>query len=226
MSKLENFLPILPLRDIVVFPHMIVPLFVGRDKSIKALETVMSEDKKVFLIAQKDGSVEDPGEKDLYRIGTLGNILQLLKLPDGTVKVLVEGVSRAKIKTFKNDDFLLADVDIINEKSSEKDDNLIGMLRAVKSQFENYSKLNKKITPEVLNSIDENDIPSKISDIICSNLELKMSSKQELLELDNVTNRLEKILKFIEEEQGVLQAEKELEIVLKGKWKKHKEIII
>ena len=100
------------------------------------------------------------------------------------------------------------------------------MLRAVKSQFENYSKLNKKITPEVLNSIDENDIPSKISDIICSNLELKMSSKQELLELDNVTNRLEKILKFIEEEQGVLQAEKELEIALKGKWKKHKEITI
>ena len=210
MSMLENFLPILPLRDIVVFPHMIVPLFVGRDKSIKALEAVMSEDKKVFLIAQKDGSVEDPGEKDLYRIGTLGNILQLLKLPDGTVKVLVEGISRAQIKTFKNDNFLLADVDIINEKSSEKDDDLIGMLRAVKSQFENYSKLNKKITPEVLNSIDENDIPSKISDIICSNLELKMSSKQELLELDNVTDRLEKILKFIEEEQGVLQAEKRI----------------
>ena len=210
MSMLENFLPILPLRDIVVFPHMIVPLFVGRDKSIKALEAVMSEDKKVFLIAQKDGSVEDPGEKDLYRIGTLGNILQLLKLPDGTVKVLVEGISRAQIKTFKNDDFLLADVDIINDKSSEKDDDLIGMLRAVKSQFENYSKLNKKITPEVLNSIDENDIPSKISDIICSNLELKMSSKQELLELDNVTDRLEKILKFIEEEQGVLQAEKRI----------------
>ena len=109
-----------------------------------------------------------------------------------------------------NDNFLLADVDIINEKSSEKDDNLIGMLRAVKSQFENYSKLNKKITPEVLNSIDENDIPSKVSDIICSNLELKMSSKQELLELDNVTDRLEKILKFIEEEQGVLQAEKRI----------------
>jgi len=210
MYNSENFLPILPLRDIVVFPHMIVPLFVGRDKSIKALEAVMSEDKKVFLIAQKDGSVEDPSEKDLYRIGTLGNILQLLKLPDGTVKVLVEGISRAKIKTFKNDNFLLADVDIINEKSSEKDDNLIGMLRAVKSQFENYSKLNKKITPEVLNSIDENDIPSKVSDIICSNLELKMSSKQELLELDNVTNRLEKILKFIEEEQGVLQAEKRI----------------
>ncbi len=210
MSISENFLPILPLRDIVVFPHMIVPLFVGRNKSIKALETVMSEDKKVFLIAQKDGSVEDPGEKDLYRIGTLGNILQLLKLPDGTVKVLVEGVSRAQIKTFKNDDYLLADVNIINDKSSGKDNDISGMLRAVKSQFENYSKLNKKITPEVLNSIDENDIPSKISDIICSNLELKMSSKQELLELDNVGDRLEKILKFIEEEQGVLQAEKRI----------------
>ena len=110
MSKLENFLPILPLRDIVVFPHMIVPLFVGRDKSIKALEAVMSEDKKVFLIAQKDGSVEDPGEKDLYRIGTLGNILQLLKLPDGTVKVLVEGIKRVKILDFKdNEKFITCD---------------------------------------------------------------------------------------------------------------------
>ena len=210
MTSSENFLPILPLRDIVVFPHMIVPLFVGREKSIKALEAVMSDDKKVFLIAQKDGSVEDPVEEDLYRIGTLGNILQLLKLPDGTVKVLVEGVSRAQVKKFKSDEFLLAEVEHIQDQSSVKDSNISGMIRAVKSQFENYSKLNKKITTEVLNSIDENDDPSKISDIICSNLELKMSSKQELLEINNVLDRLEKVLKFIEEEQGVLQAEKRI----------------
>ena len=210
MTSSENFLPILPLRDIVVFPHMIVPLFVGREKSIKSLEAVMSDDKKIFLIAQKDGSVEDPAEEDLYKIGTLGNILQLLKLPDGTVKVLVEGVSRAQVKKFKSDEFLLAEVENIQDQSSVKDSNISGMIRAVKSQFENYSKLNKKITPEVLNSIDENDDPSKISDIICSNLELKMSSKQELLEIDNVLDRLEKVLKFIEEEQGVLQAEKRI----------------
>ena len=210
MSITENFLPILPLRDIVVFPNMIVPLFVGRDKSIKALEAVMSEDKKVFLIAQKDGSVEDPIENDLYRIGTLGNILQLLKLPDGTVKVLVEGISRAQIKSFKNSDFLLADADIISDKLPENKSDLTALIRAVKSQFDNYSKLNKKITSEVLNSIDENDNPSKISDIVCSNLELKMFSKQELLELDSVTERLERILKFIEEEQGVLHAEKRI----------------
>ena len=110
MSISENFFPILPLRDIVVFPHMIVPLFVGREKSIKALEAVMSEDKKVLLLAQIDGSTEDPSENDLYKIGTIGNILQLLKLPDGTVKVLVEGISRASVKKFDSKDYLLASV--------------------------------------------------------------------------------------------------------------------
>ena len=212
MSIPENYVPILPLRDIVVFPHMIVPLFVGREKSIKALEAVMSEDKKVLLLAQKDGSTEDPSEEDLYKIGTIGNILQLLKLPDGTVKVLVEGISRASVHKFDSKDYLLASVyekkDSISNNKDEKD--ILGMVRAVKSQFEQYSKLNKKITTEVLNTIDENDDPAKISDLICSNLDLKMSSKQELLELDNVISRLERILKFIEEEQGVLQAEKRI----------------
>ena len=212
MSIPENFVPILPLRDIVVFPHMIVPLFVGREKSIKALEAVMSEDKKVLLLAQKDGSTEDPAEDDLYKIGTIGNILQLLKLPDGTVKVLVEGISRASVQKFDSKDYLLASVsekkDGISNDKDEKD--ILGMVRAVKSQFEQYSKLNKKITSEVLSTIDENDDPAKISDLICSNLDLKMSSKQDLLELDNVISRLERILKFIEEEQGVLQAEKRI----------------
>ena len=212
MSIPENFVPILPLRDIVVFPYMIVPLFVGREKSIKALEAVMSEDKKVLLLAQKDGSVEDPSEDDLYKIGTIGNILQLLKLPDGTVKVLVEGISRASVQKFDSKEYLLASTSekkdsVINDKDEK---NILGMVRAVKSQFEQYSKLNKKITTEVLNTVDENDDPAKISDLICSNLDLKMSAKQELLELDNVISRLEKILKFIEEEQGVLQAEKRI----------------
>ena len=125
MSIPENFVPILPLRDIVVFPHMIVPLFVGREKSIKALEAVMSEDKKVLLLAQKDGSTEDPAEDDLYKIGTIGNILQLLKLPDGTVKVLVEGISRASVQKFDSKDYLLASVsekkDGISNDKDEKD---------------------------------------------------------------------------------------------------------
>ena len=150
----------------------------------------------------------------------------MLKLPDGTVKVLVEGISRAEIKSFKNSDFLLAEAKIINDILPKNKSDLNGMIRAVKSQFGNYAKLNKKITSEILNSIEEDDNPSKISDMVCSNLELDMSSKQKLLELDNVCDRFEKILKLIEEEQGVLQAEKELEIVSKDKWKKHKEIII
>ncbi len=201
-SHENNQFPILPLRDIVVFPHMIVPLFVGREKSIKALETVMSEDKKVLLLAQKDGSIEDPKGEDLFSVGTIGNILQLLKLPDGTVKVLVEGISRAKVvKLFNNKHFLSASISENKEESKGKDsDNLPGMLRAVKTQFGQYAKLNKKITSEILQIIDEIDDPSKISDTICSNIDLKMSSKQELLEIDNVYSRLERILRFIEEE--------------------------
>ena len=177
-SHENNPFPILPLRDIVVFPHMIVPLFVGREKSIKALEAVMSEDKKVLLLAQKDGSIENPNDEDLFGIGTIGNILQLLKLPDGTVKVLVEGVSRAKVvKLYNNKDFLSASISEFKEESKGKDgDNLSGMLRAVKTQFGQYAKLNKKITSEILQIIDEIDDPSKISDTICSNIDLKMSS--------------------------------------------------
>ena len=212
LSNENNQFPVLPLRDIVVFPHMIVPLFVGREKSIKALEAVMSEDKKVLLLAQKDGSVEDPKNEDLFNIGTIGNILQLLKLPDGTVKVLVEGETRAKVvKFYNNKNFLNASISEVKEDSKGKDgDHLSGMLRAVKTQFVQYAKLNKKITSEILQIIDEIDDPSKISDTICSNIDLKMSSKQELLEIDNVFSRLERILKFIEEEHGVLQAEKRI----------------
>ena len=205
-------LPLLPLRDIVVFPSMVIPLFVGRDKSILALNEVMKKDKKIILVTQKNSEIDDPKKTDIFMYGCEGSILQLLKLPDGTVKVLVEGISRASVQKFDSKDYLLASV---SEKkdgiSNEKDEKVIlGMVRAVKSQFEQYSKLNKKITTEVLNTIDENDDPAKISDLICSNLDLKMSSKQELLELDNVISRLERILKFIEEEQGVLQAEKRI----------------
>ena len=205
-------LPLLPLRDIVVFPSMVIPLFVGRDKSISALNEVMKKDKKIILVTQKNSEIDDPKKTDVFMYGCEGSILQLLKLPDGTVKVLVEGISRAFVQKFDSKDYLLASVsekkDVTYNNKDEK--NILGMVRAVKSQFEQYSKLNKKITNEVLNTIDENDDPAKISDLICSNLDLKMSSKQELLELDNVVTRLERILKFIEEEQAVLQAEKRI----------------
>ncbi len=206
----QSQLPLLPLRDIVVFPHMIVPLFVGREKSIKALENVMGEDKKVFLIAQKDGSVEDPKENDLYKIGTIGNVLQLLKLPDGTVKVLVEGLSRAKILSIiENSNFYEADIKILNNKE-QNNELSTGMLRTVVSNFEQYAKLNKKITTEVLNSLPDLDDASKVADTISANLNLKISLKQELLEVTDVYKRLEKILMFIEEERGVLQAERRI----------------
>ena len=180
-------LPVLPLRDIVVFPHMIVPLFVGREKSIKALEDVMSEDKKVLLLAQKDGSLEDPSEKDLFGVGTIGSVLQLLKLPDGTVKVLVEGISRCKVLNYiDNDHFLHVSGSTFEDYNIKKNDELKGMLRTVISQFELYAKLNKKITQEVLSSLPDLSDASKIADTISSNLNLKMSSKQELLEIIDI----------------------------------------
>ncbi len=204
-------LSVLPLRDIVVFPQMIVPLFVGREKSIKALEDVMSEDKKVLLLAQKDGSLEDPNKNDLFEIGTIGSVLQLLKLPDGTVKVLVEGINRCKVLEYiENQNFLQVNGSIYEDVYSEKNDELKGMLRTVISQFELYAKLNKKITPEVLSSLPDLNDASKVADTISSNLNLKMSSKQELLEIIDPYVRLEKILSHIEEERGVLQAEKRI----------------
>ena len=213
MNNITNLvLPVLPLRDIVVCPHMIVPLFVGREKSIKALEDVMGDDKKVLLIAQKDGSTEDPSSKDLFKIGTVGNILQLLKLPDGTVKVLVEGISRCKVLSFNdNSKFLQATTtkfsDVINDNNQK---NIAGVLRAVISQFEQYAKLNKKITAEILTSLPDIEDSSKVADTIAANINLKMDTKQELLEINNVYKRLEKILTLIEEEHGVLQAEKRI----------------
>ena len=208
-SVIQETLPILPLRDIVVFPNMIVPLFVGRKKSINALEEAEKNNKDIFLIAQKDANVDDPGENDIYRVGTIANILQLLKLPDGTVKVLVEGIERSEISDFiDNDSFFEAYSLPILDKLVEKDKELSALSRTALNQFEQYIKLNRKIPPEVLVNINQINEPSKLADTLSAHLSLKISEKQDLLEIKSVKGRLEKIISHMENEIGVLQVEK------------------
>ena len=205
-----DLMAVLPLRDIVVFPHMIVPLFVGREKSVRALESVMKEDKQILLVAQKNASQDDPSVDDIYRVGTVSTILQLLKLPDGTVKVLVEGGRRAKITGFKEtDSFFEAVVDPMPDTPGDKKD-LEALGRTVVSQFEQYIKLNKKIAPEVLVSLNQIEEPSKLADTVASHLNLKIPEKQELLEVAKVSERLEKVFGHMESEIGVLQVEKKI----------------
>jgi len=202
--------PVLPLRDIVVFPGMIVPLFVGREKSVKALEEVMKDDKQILLIAQKNASQDDPGPDDIYTIGTLGTVLQLLKLPDDTVKVLVEGGRRVKITGYNDrpDFFEAQAVDM--EESTGDGAEMQAAARTVVSEFENYVKLNKKVPPEVVVSINKIEDPAKLADTISAHLALKVAEKQQLLELDSVSKRLERILGLMEGEIGVLQVEKKI----------------
>jgi ATP-dependent Lon protease len=203
-------LSVLPLRDIVVFPHMIVPLFVGREKSVRALEGVMKEDKQILLVAQRNAQQDDPAASDIYDVGTVSTVLQLLKLPDGTVKVLVEGVRRARITDFSEVDshfeVLAAPLDDVVDHSKETE----GLARGVVTQFEQYIKLNKKIAPEVLVSINQIDDSSKLADTIASHLGLKISDKQELLETASVAERLERVFAHMEAEIGVLQVEKRI----------------
>ena len=202
--------PVLPLRDIVVFPHMIVPLFVGREKSVRALEDVMKDDKQILLVTQKNAAQDDPQPADIFSVGTVGTVLQLLKLPDGTVKVLVEGGQRAQITRYsENEDFFQATADLIEEKGGEAQE-LEALSRAVVSQFEQYIKLNKKIPPEVLVSINQIEEPGKLADTVASHLALKIPEKQQLLETAIVSERLERVYAFMEGEIGVLQVEKRI----------------
>ena len=188
--------PVLPLRDIVVFPHMIVPLFVGRDKSVRALEDVMKDDKQILLITQKTAAQDDPATTDLYGVGTIGTILQLLKLPDGTVKVLVEGSERAQISEFTdNEEFFQAFASVMPEPETDEKE-LTALSRSVVAQFEQYIKLNRKVPPEVLVSINQIEEPGKLADTIASHLALKIAEKQELLEAETIQARLEKIHGF------------------------------
>jgi len=202
--------PVLPLRDIVVFPHMIVPLFVGREKSVRALEAVMREDKQILLVAQKNAQQDDPAADDLYKVGTVSTVLQLLKLPDGTVKVLVEGLRRAKIAAFEEtESYFEAFAEVMEEPASEKRE-VEALMRSVLSQFESYIKLNKKIAPEVLVSVNQIEDAAKLADTVASHLAIKISEKQELLETPSVAQRLERVFAHMEGEMSVLQVEKRI----------------
>lgn len=219
--KKDGKIPILPLRDMVVFPHMIVPLFVGRERSIKALESVMgSESKELLLVTQKDGNIDDPRGDDLFSYGTFATVLQLLKLPDGTVKILVEGKERAYVhKLHEEKEYLEGEIDIVSSHD-ESSPELEGLMRVVTDNFENYLKLNRKIPPDVLVTVAQIDEPSRLADTIASYLTLKVKEKQELLELGDVKTRLEHILSIIEAEMSILNVEKRIKTRVKRQMEK------
>ena len=202
--------PMLPLRDVVVYPQLVIPLFVGRDKSIKAIEEANKGDKKILLVAQKTAGKDEPNVKDLYTIGTVATILQMLKLPDGTVKVLVEGTERAEIDTFKEGkDYWSAKYKIILLKE-RKDKKTLAFMRSVFSQFDQYVKLNKKIPPEILTSLTAITEPGRLADSIAANLTLKLSEKQKILECFDIRKRLDLLLNLMESEIDILQVEKRI----------------
>lgn len=208
---MELNLPLLPLRDIVVFPGMIVPLFVGRDKSVVALEKAMAANKEIFLVAQLDPAEDDPGKDDLYDIGVTASIMQLLKLPDGTVRVLVEGKSRAQLREVveRGSDYVEAGVNLIEEQVAEGPE-ATALMRSVTEQFEQYSKLNKKMPAETAVQLSEIETPSALADAVAANIQLKVSDKQSLLVEANPLRRLEMAFAFMEGELGVLQVEKKI----------------
>mgnify|MGYP001100478733 FL=1 len=212
--------PVLPLRDIVVFPHMIVPLFVGREKSIKALEEVMRSDTYILLATQKNASDDDPSTDSIYEIGTLASVLQLLKLPDGTVKVLVEGVERAKVRQYTDRaDYYEADAEVLADDQGERVE-AEAMARSVVTEFESYVKLNKKVSPEVIGVVQQIDDYAKLADTVASHLAVKIPDKQAILETPSVTQRLEKVLGLMESEISVLQVEKRIRSRVKRQMEK------
>src|SRR5213080_4643736 len=212
--------PLLPLRDIIVFPHMVVPLFVGRQKSIRALEEAMNKQKFILLAAQKDAKTNDPAEDDIYRVGTLGTVVQLLRLPDGTVKVRVEGKKRARVTRYlSNAEYFLVEAEAIEEvcgKSTEVE----ALIRSVNSTFENYVKLNKKIPPEMIMSVASIDEPARLADTIMAHLGIKLEDKQTLLEITNPSERLEKVLGFMRSEIEILEVEKRIRTRVKKQMEK------
>ncbi len=217
--KKEKF-PVLPLRDIVVYPKMIVPLFVGREKSINALQKVVDSDQNIILVTQKDAAVENPSDDDVYHVGTIGTVLQLLRLPDGTVKVLIEGLERVKInKFYKNDSFMEASVTILPD-AEKNNSELEALARAVLSQFEEYVKLSRKTPPEVLVAVNQIDDFSKLADTIASHLSLKIADKQALLEGATLSERFEKILGFMDAEITLLEVENKIKNRVKKQMEK------
>ncbi len=215
----QKILPVLPLRDVVVYPHMVIPLFVGREKSIRALDSAISADKQIMLVAQKSASVDDPGPNDIYRVGTVATILQLLKLPDGTVKVLVEGLERARIIHFtENEAHFSAQIAILKSTPpTEREAEVLG--RSIMGQFEQYVKLNNKVPPEILSSLAGIEDVGRLGDTIAAHMTLKVEERQTLLELLKVRDRLEKLMALLESELDLLQVEKRV----RGRVKKQME---
>ncbi|MBT8506411.1 endopeptidase La, partial [Coxiella-like endosymbiont of Rhipicephalus sanguineus] len=211
-EKLE--LPLLPLRDVVVFPHMVIPLFVGRAESVKALKMAMSQDKRVFLVAQKDANNDSPGQKDLYEIGTIATVLQLLQLPDGTVKVLVEGSERTRlIHLEKKENYLQVEIKLLQEEGTKDGDKteLQVLVRAVLDQFEQLVKISKRIPPELLPSLASIDDPGRLADSIAAHMTIKLDSRQKILEILSVKERLEVLQKVLAQELDLVEVEKRVQ---------------
>ncbi len=224
MSTNDRTAPVLPLRDVVVFPHMAIPLFVGREKSIKALTAAMQDDKRILLLAQRTADTDDPQSRDMYSVGTLASILQMLKLPDGTVKVLVEGQRRAQVSNFDFDgEFVMAECQTLPEDKETVTDSkeLDALSRSILAQFESYSKLNKKVPAELLPSLASMDSPGRLADTIAAHLNLKLEDKQEVLEIADPRTRLEHVLKQLDGEIDVLQIEKKIRSRVKSQMEKN-----
>ncbi len=217
-----NIIPLLPLRDVVVFPHMIVPLFVGREKSIAALESAMKHEKGIFMVAQKNAKKDDPAEEDIYRVGTIGIIIQLLRLPDGTVKVLVEGKSRGFIREYlRNDDFFLVKAEDIEDIDDDPTDvRKQALMRSIKESFELYLKLSKKVHVEMMGTIVAIDDPSKLADVVVTHLNVKLEDKQKIIEIYNIGERLEAIYSLMLSEIEILQVEEKIKRRVKKQMEK------
>ena len=209
-QPLKTRVPILPLRDVVVYPHMVIPLFVGREKSIVALDEAMATDKQILLVAQKQADIDEPTLDDIYELGTLATILQLLKLPDGTVKVLVEGGSRAALTQAHTGEFFSADIRLIEEDAEDASREVDVLKRSVISQFESYIKLNKKVPPEILTSLSGIDQPGRLADTVAAHMSLKLDEKQKVLAIEDVRQRLEHVMGLIDSEIDMLQIEKRI----------------
>jgi ATP-dependent Lon protease len=207
----NQLIPVLPLRDVVVYPHMVIPLFVGREKSILALEAAMSDNKKILLLAQKNAEVDDPEQTDLYQIGTLSTILQMLKLPDGTIKVLVEGCDRVTVESLlATNEYYSASIQVLEKSNLVDDREAEVLLRSVMNLFDQYVKLNKKVPPEILTSLSGIDDPSRLADTIAAHMSLKLDEKQEILEIQDPKERIEHIMSKIEGEIDLMQIEKRI----------------
>ncbi|MEE8342853.1 MAG: endopeptidase La, partial [Gammaproteobacteria bacterium] len=210
-DRQTTIMPVLPLRDVVVYPHMVIPLFVGREKSIRALDVAMQHSKKILLVAQKSAEVDDPQVDDIHRVGTVASILQLLKLPDGTVKVLVEGTERAQITEFLGvDEYFSTEVSILTAQEPPDDREVEVLMRSMLTLFDQYVKLNKKVPPEILTSLSGIDEPGRLADTIAAHMSLKLDEKQRILEIEDSRKRLECLLGLVEGEIDLLQIEKKI----------------